>query len=477
MLRVTRLHDGVAVRSSRLAGSGHGLASQSAAPWSVAHALHGASGTLKDRPRRWGPPSPGHAGWAREGTAEDGALVIAARQIHDVVVVGAGPAGSATAILLARAGRHVVLLDRARFPRPKACGGYVSPGAAAVLARLGVFDFLDPGVGRSLRGMELRTPGGARYLVEYRDGRSAERSLAVPRDALDLAILRAARASGARVLEGFRVGDLLVAGGQVQGVDGYDDARRPTTLRTRLVVGADGTHSIVARKLGLQRPVRWPPRLGLATRLAGVPWSTDYGEMHLGRHGYVGVAPSGDGLVSVGLVGPLPRGRLGPVESALGRALAELPDLAARLERGRPLDAVRGVGPLGFGVRSCAGPGFALVGDAAGFFDPFTGEGIFRAVRGAEILAGLADRALATDSETIDVGRAYERARQAAFQAKERLTTLIQLFVRVPSFMEYAVDRLRRRPALATRLGWVLGDLAPAEEVVRPGFLWSLLRP
>src|SRR5215204_2056647 len=157
--------------------------------------------------------------------------MIAPSQHHDVVVVGGGPAGSATGALLARTGWDVAVLDRARFPRPKACGGYVSPGAAAILAKIGAFDSLGAEAGRSLRGMELRTPGGARYLVEYHDGRGAERSLAIPRDALDLALLQTAGASGAHVYEGFRVSDVLASDGLVQGVTGYDEARRPRTLR------------------------------------------------------------------------------------------------------------------------------------------------------------------------------------------------------------------------------------------------------
>jgi len=123
------------------------------------------------------------------------------------------------------------------------------------------------------------------------------------------------------------------------------------------------------------------------------------------------------------------------------------------------------------------GPGFALVGDAAGFFDPFTGEGIFRALRGAEILASAADQVLSDDAGPVHLGRAYERARRAAFQSKEQLAALIQLFVHGPGFMNYVVDRLQRRPLLAAQLSRVLGDLAPAEETVRPSFLWNLLRP
>ena len=112
---------------------------------------------------------------------------------RDVVVVGAGPAGSATAALLAEAGRDVLLLDRARFPRAKPCSEYTGPGSEAILARLGVLRDVEHGLGRRLRGMELHAPNGGRYLVQYRTGGSPRTGLALPRADLDAALLAAAR--------------------------------------------------------------------------------------------------------------------------------------------------------------------------------------------------------------------------------------------------------------------------------------------
>src|SRR5207302_7842953 len=182
---------------------------------------------------------------------------------------------------------------------------------------------------------------------------------------------------------------------------------------------ADGLHSIVARRVGMRRAVCWPRRLGLVAHFEGVSWQEDYGRLLVGRRGYVGIAPLDDsGLVTVGLVRSLPRGRLGSAAAALEAGLADYPEQSARLKSGRLASAVLGVGPLATSVRTCAGPGFALVGDAAGFFDPFTGEGIFRALRSAELLAECPAR--------------YPFARRRAFAAKERLVTLIQVFVQTP---------------------------------------------
>jgi geranylgeranyl reductase family protein len=401
---------------------------------------------------------------------------------HDVVVVGAGPAGSATAARLAAGGWDVVLLDRARFPRPKPCAEYLSPGGVAALRRLGVFEHLDERAGRALRGMELRAPNGSRSLLEYRDGASARAGLAVPRETLDAALVDLAQAHGVQVVEQVQVTDLQLAHGTTLGVVGRGEGGRGMAYRARLVVGADGAHSRVSSRLGLRTTRSWPRRLGLVAHLDDVHWPEDHGEMHVGRRGYVGVAPLGDGRLSLGLVMPMPGGRLGVPRAALCAALLEYPELAARLGVRRDqevhgLGEVRGVGPLAHAVRASAGPGFALVGDAAGFLDPFTGEGVFRALRGAEILAPIVDAALAGRADVVDIQAEYERARRDAFRAKERLTTLIQVFVHVPSLMNLAIDRLRRRPRLGARLGRVLGDLEPADRILRPGFLAGLLRP
>src|SRR5215213_2385056 len=209
---------------------------------------------------------------------------------RDVIVIGGGPAGSATATWLARRGCDVLLVDRVRFPRPKPCAEYFSPGTVAAMERLGALDQLGAGVGRALRGMQLRAPNGACHLLEYHDAREG---LAVPRETLDLALLDLARSSGVQVVERLRVTDLQVERGVMRGITGYDAHGRPLTRRARLIVGADGAHSVVATRLGLRRARRWPRRLGLTAHLERVGWPEQYGEMHVGRRGYVGLAPLG----------------------------------------------------------------------------------------------------------------------------------------------------------------------------------------
>ena len=353
----------------------------------------------------------------------------------------------------------MLVLDKARFPRPKPCAEYISPGGVDILDRLGTLERIErTGQRRWLRGMQVSSPSGACHLVQYLDRLNRpKRGLSVSRLVLDLALLESAQAAGAELRQVVRAHGVWKEDGRVRGVVLSQTGER---LEADLVVGADGLHSAVAHSLGLHYRSLWPRRLGLIAHFAGVTWSEDYGQMLVGQRGYVGAAPlDNDGLLSIGLVRRMPRGRLGSPAAAFEVGLADYPDLARRLSRGSNQDGVTGVGPLARGAQKVAGPGFALLGDAAGFFDPFTGEGIFRALRGAELLAA--------HPET------YARARQQTFGPKQRLVMLIQFMVQTPRLMDFAIERLRTRATVARELGNVLGDLQPA----RLDLIWRLFGP
>ncbi|HZR98897.1 MAG TPA: geranylgeranyl reductase family protein [Chloroflexota bacterium] len=392
----------------------------------------------------------------------------------DVVVVGAGPAGAACALLLARAGCAVVLADKAHFPRPKPCGEYTSPAVAPLLDRLGLRAAVDAVGARWLDGMRLSAPDGSAWLVDY--AAHGQRALAISRAALDHVLVAAAARAGARVVEGFRVEGLLTEGAAVVGVRGRIGSR-PTTLAARLVVGADGLHSAVARALGASEALPWPRRLGLVAHYEGLRLDGQ-GEMYVGPRGYCGLAPSGNARVNVGIVVDMPRpGAQLPAAARFERALVSIPAAAGRLAGARRVSAVRGVGPLGRRARRVCGPGWLLVGDAAGFLDPFTGDGVYEALRGGELAAAVAVRALAAADLSARALAPYARRRRQTFGAKRRLGWLLQVFVHQPALLAYALRRLNARPALGRPLSAALGDFGDAAAALHPAYLCRVLRP
>lgn len=402
---------------------------------------------------------------------------------HDVAIVGGGPAGACLAWSLARHGVDVVLLDRARFPRPKPCAEYLSPEASRILADMGLLEDIETAGAAQLRGMMIHAPDGTTFRGEFAAAHGfhgfRDRGVAIPRVELDAMLLDRARSAGARVIEGARVSDLLRDGdGRVRGVRTggvHGDVRH-----ARLVVGADGLRSIVARRLGLVRSAMWPRRMALVAHYEGVREVGAYGEMHVFHDGYLGLADVGRGRTNVALVIPVAGAHAigGDPAAFMDSWVGAHPALARRLAVAKRLHPPMATGPFAVRARRAWAPGAALIGDAADFFDPFTGEGIYAALRGAELLS-----AALLESGALPVGRAldaalaaYDRARVAAFRGKWRVERLVGAAVAMPWLMNGAARALARRADLADLLVGVAGDFVPPAQVLHPRFIGAMLR-
>ena len=398
----------------------------------------------------------------------------------DVAVVGAGPAGAATASLLAERGWSTVLLDKARFPRPKICGEYLSPEAARVLDRLGVLKDVDAAGAQPLRGMRIVAPDGTalagRYPTDgpwrgYRD-----HALAVPREVLDRILVERAKSLPVHVRERHRVTGLRIEGDRVTGVEGADGEGRAFQIESRLVVGADGRASIVARALGLVRPHRLQ-RLALIQDVEGLDGFEQMGEIYVDPPDYSILNPVAPGLVNLSLVVPLAHARpyRGRLETFFDARLKQLRHVWPRLQGMRPRGPLMAMGPLAYRVAEPRHGGVLLAGDAAGFYDPFTGEGLFTALRSAELLAETAHAALERGDLSARALRPYARARRRAFGDKQWVTRALQLLIRRRRLANLVARAIAPRPRLLDALMGVIGDFVPPRDLLRPSVLRSLL--
>jgi len=388
----------------------------------------------------------------------------------DVVVVGAGPAGAAAAILLAERGHAVTLLDKAAFPRPKICGEYLSPEAARVLDRLGVLKAVDAAGAQPLHGMRITAPDGTVLDGTYPTGGRwrgyRDHALALPREVFDRVLVERARALPVDVRERQRVTGLLREGDRVVGVQAEDEDGARVDVAARLVVGADGRASVVARALGLVRPHRLR-RLALIQYVSGVDGLGDRGEIFVDPPDYSILNPVAPGLVNLSLVVPLAhatpfRGRL---EAFLGARIKHLRHLPARVAGMRAEGPLRVMGPLAYRVAEPRVGGVLLAGDAAGFYDPFTGEGLFTALRSAELLAEVAHPALTRDDLSTGALAPYAVAKRRAFADKARVTRVLQLVIGHRRLANAAAHFLRRRPTLLATLMGVIGDFIPPRAI------------
>lgn len=399
------------------------------------------------------------------------------------VVVGAGPAGAAVASFLARSGVDAVVLDRAVFPRDKPCAEYLSPQALRVLEDLGVLPGLEGASAVPLAGMRVVAPDGREMVGTYAGQHSfrghRDHGLAVRRTLLDAELLDSARRAGARVLEGVHVVDVdRDPWGRVQGVQARASDGTSRSWRAPVVVGADGLRSVVARRTGLGRYGRWPRRIALITHFEGVEGTTGVGEMHVFRGGYVGMARVAADLTNVALVLNVgPGGGIGGApERVLQRHLAQLPELAQRLTRARRMTPVRAVGPFNWRARRAWIPAVALVGDAVDFFDPFTGEGIYTALRGAELLAPYLVEAISATPRRADIAlAAWDRCYRHEFRGKQLVERVIGRIVGLPAVMNMATRALAARRDLADLLVGVTGDFIPARAVLNTRYILGLV--
>ncbi len=393
--------------------------------------------------------------------------------LADAIVVGGGPAGSAAAAMLARRGYRVMLLDRAAFPRAKPCGDYLNPGCDAILDTLGVSDSLEGAGARHVRGMCVVAPDGEALVLPF----PRASGWALPRHTLDHLLLRHASGEGVTVIEGARV----VAVEQTSRgatIHAEGPGMRRTRYTARLVIGADGLRSAVAGSIGAGGPPR-RGRYTVGTYLDGLApgaGGEETGEIHLGHHRYCGVAYLPGGLANVTIA--LSRGDLrtwrGDLDARYWEALRTFPGLADRLGHARRVGGFRTSGPLAYWRRRVASGRVLLVGDAAAHVDPLTGQGIFLALRGAELAAGAAVAALAHDA-TAAALRGYIRARRLEFGSIFLVSRLLQGLAFCPAVVHRATRRMAVHPDLGTRLIGAVGNVEPAGSVLRPGFLARVL--
>ncbi|MEO8909653.1 MAG: NAD(P)/FAD-dependent oxidoreductase [Gemmatimonadaceae bacterium] len=400
----------------------------------------------------------------------------------EVIVVGGGPAGASTACALAKEGVDVLVIDKAKFPRDKICAEYLSPQASRILADMGVLDEIERSGAAQLAGMRVRAPNGfvanGEFAANHGFHGFRDKGIAMRRTVLDEIVLRGARAAGARVEESLRVTDLARDDkGRVIGVNALG-SNGPGVLHARYVVGADGLRSIVGRRLGLMKTSRiWPRRIALVAHYRNVSGVTDMGEMHVEYDGYFGIVRVDSGLMNVAVVVPMSRAReIGQDKTAFFEQWIDArPHLAERFVAADRITPVRATGPFATTSRQAWSPGAALVGDAADFFDPFTGEGIYAALRGGELLAPHLAEALhrGTADET-DILPGYDRARKREFGGKWKLERIVGMAIAHPYFLNNAARVLSRRKDMADLIVGVAGDFIPPRVVLNPRFLFDL---
>jgi menaquinone-9 beta-reductase len=382
----------------------------------------------------------------------------------DVVVVGAGPAGSAAATWAARAGRDVLVIDSASFPRDKSCGDGLTPRAVAELERLGLGEWLDARIRH--RGLRMSGFGGEAE-IEWPGPSFPSTGSAVARAELDDRVRKVAENSGARMRLGVKaVGVHHDSRGRVISVvlaDGME-------IGCRELIVADGARSTLGRALGRrwhQETVYGIAARGYLTTPRGAePWLTSHLELRSPDGavlpGYGWIFPLGNGEVNIG-VGALSTSKR-PAELALRPLMSYYTDLR-RDEwgfTGWPRAVSSALLPMGGAVSGVAGPNWMLIGDAAACVNPLNGEGIDYGLETGRLAAEMLE--MLGSGDLADLSRAWPHTLQTRYGRGFSVARRLALLLTFPRFLPASGPIAMRSTALMSIAVRVMGNLVTDDD-------------
>jgi geranylgeranyl reductase family protein len=343
----------------------------------------------------------------------------------DVAIIGAGPAGSSSAIFLARRGYSIALIDKAVFPRDKLCGDFLNPAGWNLFERLGIRDALLASEHEKIAAFRVSTPA-AEAVVPF-----PERcGVGISRRTFDHLLVKQAIEEGAILFEGLKLNMLERCNGgwRLRGEMG----ERQEEFSARLIIAADGRNSWAARRLGADAPgAESGDYVGFQWNLTGCRAARGEIQIHLFPGGYGGLMALGGGAANLSFAVEKSVVRENPVKAVREKYLERNPHLKAAIA-GCAVAEVRSIYPLALAPRRPSGDGFMLVGDAARVTEPVTGEGVYFALKSGELAADVADGAFARGDLSEKALAPYDAACRRSLARREFINRLIRALVYRP---------------------------------------------
>ncbi len=410
-------------------------------------------------------------------------MTISPTNTYDMIIVGAGPAGSSAAIYAKKEGFKTLLIDKETFPRDKICGDALSGKSVAVLRELDLLEKTQNLPGAHIQSIIFSSPDHASFSIDLTQTslENIPKGFVIRRKNFDAFLFNETKNSATTTLQNFIVTDLIIENGYVRGIRGEDKSSgEETEYYGKIVLGADGYKSIVSRKLGLydHDPNHWV--VALRCYYKNVKDLTNQIELHYVDEvipGYFWIFPLEDGYANVG-IGMLHK-YIKRQNIDLKKALDDTinsPYFRDRFEGSELLEKPVGWNlPVGSKRRKSYGNGFLLLGDAAGLIDPFTGEGIGNAMYSAKFAVKITAQALEAADFSEQFLSKYEQSLWNAIGSELKISTKLQKIGRYRFLLNLVINKAARSKEVSNIIAGMLANEVPRKRLANPLFYLRLL--
>ena len=402
--------------------------------------------------------------------------------MYDVIIVGAGPAGSTAALYAHKLGLNCILLDKAVFPRDKICGDALSGKSVRLMRELNLLEGVEKLEGSEINRITFGSPSHSQFDVHLKGNKNNDfitKGYVVPRKIFDNFLFKKADEL-TETRQGFTVNDIIYENDNISGVKGTNIEGKEEILNAPIIMGCDGANSIIARKLGLYEMDMENTAVAIRCYYEGVEGLSNQIELHYVsevKPGYFWLFPAGNDKANIGI--GLSKNDAKKEDRTLRQIMDEIVQsdyFRSRFGNARPLEKPVGWNlPLGRIQRKNHGNGFMLLGDAAGLVDPFTGEGIGNAMVAAKYAMQVASKAKNHKDYSERSFSEYDQLLWDDIGGELRTSTKLQSLARSSFLLNFVINRAARNEEVQSIISGMLSHEIPKDELSSPMFYLKIL--
>ena len=402
--------------------------------------------------------------------------------MYDLIIVGAGPAGTTAALYAERNNLNCIVVDKAIFPRDKICGDALSGKSVRIFDELNLTKEIEKLEGSEINRITFGGPNHKHFDVHLKGNKKNNyitKGFVIPRKVFDYFLFKKAK-EVTEILEGFKVKDLIYKNGKPAGIKGVNRKGDEQIIEAPIILGCDGAHSIISRKLDAYKKDMEHTAVAIRCYYEGVEGLSNQIELHYiseVKPGYFWLFPAGGNKANIGI--GLSKNDAKKEDRTLTNIMEDVTQsqyFKDRFSNAKPLEKPKGWNlPMGSIHRKNYGDGYMLLGDAAGLVDPFTGEGIGNAMVAAKYAISTAKKAKDKGDYSKNVLGEYDQLLWGEIGKELRTSTKLQSLSRSSFLLNFVINRASRNQEVQDIISGMLSKEIPKDELSSPLFYFKIL--